>query len=282
MKTVAIVGVGLIGGSFALALRKAGFTGRVVGVSSPRTIEEALRSGVIDEALPLAEAAARSDLIYLSQPVSGILETLGKLDGALRPGALVTDAGSTKAEIVKRASENLRRAQFLGGHPMAGKETRGVAAAAPDLFQGRTYVLTPVETAELDSPPARELLEWIRKIGARPLCISPEQHDRVVAFASHLPQLASTALAAALGRRSGLPELEQVAGPGLLDTTRLAMSPYDVWADILATNSAHIEEALAAYVEKLNEIRASLASENLRDEFEAASDFARKLRDARD
>lgn len=278
METVAIVGVGLIGGSFALALKKAGFTGRIIGVSSPRTIEEALRLRVIDEALPLEEAAARSDLIYLSQPISRILDTLTRLDASLRPGALVTDAGSTKAEIVQRATGHLRRGRFLGGHPMAGKETRGVAAAEPDLFRGRTYVLTPVEASELDSPPARELLEWIRGIGARPLFLSPDQHDRVVAFASHLPQLASTALAAALGHRSEAPELTRAAGPGLLDTTRLALSSYDIWADILATNSANIEDALTAYIDKLNEIRKSLASEALRGQFDAASDFARRMR----
>ena len=132
MKTVAIAGVGLIGGSFALALRKAGFKGRIVGVSSAATIDKAFALGVIDEALPLAEAAADADLVYLSQPISRIIETLGVLD----TDALVTDAGSTKAVICETARK-LKRGRFVGGHPMAGKESRGVEQADADLFRGR-------------------------------------------------------------------------------------------------------------------------------------------------
>src|SRR5262249_35867358 len=122
VNTVSIVGVGLIGGSFALALRKAGFSGRIIGVSSARTLAAALERGVIDEALPLEQAAAVSDLVYLSQPIEQILTTLPALDAHVRPGALVTDAGSTKHSIVERAAGCIRRGRFIGGHPMAGKE----------------------------------------------------------------------------------------------------------------------------------------------------------------
>ena len=114
MKTACVVGVGLIGGSFALALRKAGFSGKIIGVSSPATVESALARGVIDEALPLAEAAAQSDLIYLARPIEGILETLRSIDEFLKPGALVTDAGSTKAAIVEAGSK-IRRGCFVAG-----------------------------------------------------------------------------------------------------------------------------------------------------------------------
>ena len=278
MQVVAIAGVGLIGGSFALALRKAGFGGRIIGVSSPATIQEALRLGVIDEALPLEEAAARSDLIYLSQPILRILDTIRRLDAVVRPGALITDAGSTKGEIVRCASEHIRRARFLGGHPMAGKESRGVAEAEADLFRDRTYVLTPAAPADLESAAATELVDWIRRIGARPLVLDPDHHDRVVAFTSHLPQLVSTALAATLAGQTQLDALEQVAGPGLRDTTRLALSPFDIWRDILVTNREPIRQALAAYLEKLEAVRTKLG-EDLEPDFQAGAEFAGRLRE---
>ncbi|MCW5980901.1 MAG: prephenate dehydrogenase/arogenate dehydrogenase family protein [Bryobacteraceae bacterium] len=278
MDTVAIVGVGLIGGSFALALRRAGFSGELIGVSSPRTIAEALEAGVIDRALPLQQAAAAADLIYLSQPISGILETIAKLDPLVKDGALITDAGSTKARIAEQARRHIRRAQFLGGHPMAGKETRGPAAAEADLFQDRTYVLTPSEPAALESAAAQELIGWIRRFGARLLYLAPEQHDRTVAFVSHLPQLASTALAAMLGDRGDLPALDQAAGPGLVDTTRLALSPFEIWGDILATNAADIQEALAAYIDALADMRAALSQGGAESRFESGAAFASRLR----
>jgi prephenate dehydrogenase len=278
MQVVAIAGVGLIGGSFALALRKAGFRGRIIGVSSPAAIREALRLGVIDEALPLEEAAAWSDLIYLSQPILRILDTIRRLDAIVRPGALITDAGSTKGEIVRCASEHIRRGRFLGGHPMAGKESRGVAEAEADLFRGRTYVLTPAAPAELEAPAAAELVDWIRRIGARPLVLDPDHHDRVVAFTSHLPQLVSTALAATLAGQTQLDALEQVAGPGLRDTTRLALSPFEIWRDILATNREPIRQALAAYLETLEGVWTKLG-EDLGPDFQAGAEFAARLRE---
>jgi prephenate dehydrogenase len=277
MRVVAIVGVGLIGGSFALALRKAGYSGRIVGVSSPATVAEALRLRVIDQALPLEEAAAASDLMLLAQPILRILETLRRLDGLVRPEALVTDAGSTKAEIVRCARQHLRRARFLGGHPMAGKESRGVAEAEAGLFEGRTWVLTPQEGSELETGPAAEFVEWIRRIGARPLVLEPELHDRVVAFTSHLPQLVSTALAATLAGQSHLGLLDQVAGPGLRDTTRLALSPFEIWRDILATNREPVRQALAAFAETFEAIREKLDAD-LEGEFRAAAAFAQRLR----
>lgn len=279
MQTVAIVGVGLIGGSFALALRQAGFGGRILGVSSERTADKALALGVIDEALALGEAAARSDLVYLSQPILGILETIPALDEAVRPESLVTDAGSTKALIVSAANEKLTRAQFLGGHPMAGKESRGVEAAEAGLFRNRTYVLTPREAAELETPAAVEFRSWIERIGARVLVLSPERHDEVVALASHLPQLASTALAATLAGCPGSDELRKAAGPGVRDTTRLALSPFEIWSDILATNTGHIREALSAYIERLERIREELPTGAIEEEFSSAGRFAAALRE---
>jgi prephenate dehydrogenase len=281
MKTVAIFGVGLIGGSFALALRKAGFTGRMIGVDPSikpdDTIRAALALQVVDEALPAEDAAAQADLLYLAQPIHKIIASLGELDAWVKPGALITDAGSTKQAIVDRASRAITRAQFLGGHPMAGRERRGVEAAEADLFQGRPYVLTPRTPSELESPAAREFLGWIPRIGSFPVLLTPEEHDRTVAFTSHLPQLVSTALAATL---DGRPELQTgVYGPALVDSTRLALSSFDIWGDILDTNQRQISVALDSYISKLQEFRGQLDRAAMRRYFDAAARLAGQVRD---
>ncbi len=278
METVAIVGVGLIGGSFALALRRAGFAGRILGVSSARTLASAREAGIIDDGGALDAIVPRADLVYLSQPIGAILDALPAVDRMVRPGTLITDAGSTKLRIVKLALETVRRGLFLGGHPMAGKETRGIDAAEAGLFEGRPYFITPVRFEDLEAPPVIEFVDWIRRIGAAPQPVSAEDHDRAVAFTSHLPQLASTALACALARLGGAEAARRAAGPGLLDATRLAMSSYELWRDIIATNGPLIDQALAAYIEELAGFRRKLAAEGLGAEFDLAADLARRLR----
>jgi prephenate dehydrogenase len=264
--TIAIAGVGLIGGSFALAMRSAGFNGRIVGVSSPRAVEAAISRGAIDEALPLEEAVAVADLVYLSQPIAQILRTLDQIGPHVKPGALITDAGSTKRAICARSSKAIQTARFVGGHPMAGKESRGVEHADADLFRGRPYVLTSRD----------EVLEgWIEKIGARLVFMSPATHDRVVAMVSHLPQMLSTALGSVLANE---PRAAEVAGPGAQDMTRLALSSYDIWHDILATNAEPVEAALDLYIAKLEELRTSLRSPEMQKEFERAASAAKALR----
>ena len=283
---VTVAGVGLIGGSFALALRKAGFKGKIIGVSSPETIRTALDRHVIDEAMPLRDAAGQSDLIYLAQPISRILETLDEIDPHVYPGTLITDAGSTKSAIVARAGKRIRRGRFIGGHPMAGKQSRGIAEAEADLFRGRPYVLTADITASLvpssnvtaSSVPSSldaELERWIKRIGARVVIMTPEEHDRLVAMTSHLPQLISTALASAIANEPGA---SRVAGPAAVDLTRLALSPYEIWRDIFATNSVAIDDALAVFIHKLEELRAKLRNPEIEREFERAASSARELR----
>lgn len=264
MKSVGIVGVGLIGGSFGLALRKAGFTGPILGVSSARSVEQARERGAIDRGATLEEAAGACDVLLLSLPISGILEILRRLDPMVREDALVTDAGSTKQAIVEEARRSLRRCAFVGGHPMAGKAERGVAVADADLFRGRPWILT----SDIDHP----FRKWLAAIGAREIILDAARHDHLVAWGSHLPQLASTALASVISSRE--PAAAMVAGPGLLDATRLAMSSFDLWQDILDTNSREISTALDAYIEKLRTLRDDLAGE-----FREAGAFARSLRD---
>jgi prephenate dehydrogenase len=278
METVAIVGVGLIGGSFGLALKKAGFGGAVLGVSSEPSIDAALERGAIDRGVTLGEAAGAADLIYLAQPIGRILDTLHHLDGLVRGDALITDAGSTKHVIVSEARQFVRRCQFLGGHPLAGKEKRGAAEADPDLFSGRTYVLTPGSPEELETPAARAFVEWVRRIGAKPVILGAAEHDRLVSFTSHLPQLASTALAATIAENLTAPGDLQVAGPGLIDSTRLALSAYELWRDILATNTKPIEQALTAYINELEQLRENLRTRRAQEAFVRGAELAGRLR----
>jgi prephenate dehydrogenase len=258
MRSVAIVGVGLIGGSFGLALRAAGFTGRLLGVSRPATLAKAIAAGAIDEGGPLAEIVPRADVVFLSQPISAILETIDQLGPHLKPGALVTDAGSTKRLIVERAAG---LPNFVGGHPMAGKESQGVESADAGLFRGRSWILT--------GDPGAEFLQWLERIGARVVRLSPDEHDAQVALSSHLPQLVSTALASMLEGRVGT----SVAGPGLESMTRLALSSHDLWRDILATNQPAISQALQQFTVTLNEVRDELE----RGQLEARFVKARRL-----
>ncbi len=274
MRTVTIVGVGLIGGSFGLALKAAGFPGEVIGVSSPRTLELARARGAIDRGAALAEAVAAADLVYLALPVGRILSTLHTLDAWVRPDALVTDAGSTKHVIVETARKHLLGCAFLGGHPLAGKESRGVENAEAKLFRGRPYVLTPGDPEQLRAGLAAEFRAWLERIGASEVVMGAEEHDRAVAFSSHLPQLAATALGAVLSEIDGpLP-----AGPGLTEATRLALSSYEIWRDILATNAEPIREALGSYIQKLEYLRDNLRTRGVQAEFEKAAGFARDLR----
>jgi prephenate dehydrogenase len=278
MKHVVIVGTGLIGASFGLALRKAGFAGAITGVSSARAIADAVAAGAIDGGAPFEEAIPRADLVFLSQTIGRILDTIRHLDPLLQAGALVTDAGSTKCEIVDLARQCITRAQFLGGHPMAGKEKRGASAAEGELFRNRTWILTPDEPAELETPAAREFGVWLEKIGARVRTFDADEHDRVVSLTSHLAQLASTGLAATVADKLGGPPRLDAAGPGLEDMTRLALGSYEIWRDILATNSDHIERALSVYIQKLEHMRENLRTRQLQEEFERGAALAAQLR----
>ncbi|HEY7304829.1 MAG TPA: prephenate dehydrogenase/arogenate dehydrogenase family protein [Bryobacteraceae bacterium] len=274
MQTVAIFGVGLIGGSFGLALHEAGFDGEILGVSSLGTIAAASKRGVISRAASLDEAAHRADLIYLAQPVDAILQTLEQIAPMVRRDCLISDAGSTKVQIVAKASSLFPHDQFLGGHPLAGKEQRGVEAADARLFRGRPYVLTPSSPETLRSKLFRS---WLARIGAEPVDMSPEEHDRTVALTSHLPQLLSTALAQTLAKQDS-PHLEAVFGQGLLDMTRLALSAPELWSSILSTNQDAINTAIDMFLQSLVELRNSIGTRDLPRLFRSAAGFSAKIR----
>jgi prephenate dehydrogenase len=278
IRTVTIAGVGLMGGSFALAIRQAGFKGEILGVSSPRSIEQALALGVIDRSASLEEAAAQSDLVYLAQPISRIIEQIPVVARSISAHTLVTDVGSTKAQIVACAGRHMTTGIFLGGHPMAGKESRGVESACADLFDGRTYILTPSEDHQMEQPVIMEFLRLIKSVRSRTVLMTPGIHDNVLSFTSHLAQMASTALSATVLSAISDPAHLTTAGPGLHDMSRLAMSSFDVWKDILATNSEAIDEALSKYIDTLQSLRLVLRDSGAEQFFEKGSFLARFIR----
>jgi prephenate dehydrogenase len=268
IRQITICGVGLIGGSLALALKKAGFAGRIVGHGRPVTMDKALRRGVIDFGTSnLAEAVAEADLVYLSTPILNILELMEKLPALVRPDAFITDAGSTKAVICEKGMALFPgRPGFVGGHPMAGKETTGVDSAEP------------YSRHHLDPPVVREFTAWLDRIGARVMILDSEVHDEIVTWTSHLPQLVSTALAVAVMDNVRVPEDLELSAGGLRDALRLADSSYRVWRDICLTNSENLEQALTTFVQTLEHLRDSLKSRELEHLFEQSNDLRRQLK----
>ncbi len=284
---ITILGCGLIGGSFALALKQAGFAGEIVGWGREDALERARQRGAIDRGVvDLAQAVADADLVYLSTPVGAILDLLPQVGQAAKAGALVTDAGSTKVAICARAKEVLpKKVTFLGGHPLTGKETSGIENADADLFVGAKYVVIKerkeAEEAEEEfgSESVREFLGWLRRVGAEPVVLDAETHDRAVAFTSHLPQLLSTALAAAVWDETDRDKLTvSLAASGFRNMVRLASSPYEIWRDICATNSENISRALERLERRLARLRARLRSPELAEEFEKAQQLSQQFR----
>jgi prephenate dehydrogenase len=266
-----------------LALKKAGFAGRIVGYARrAETREQALGEGAVDEAFAdVNEAVRGADLVILATPVAVILDHLPRLQPHLSPQALITDVGSTKRRICERGAEiYAQQPLFLGGHPMAGKERSGLENADARLFQNARYVLTPVKPEHLNDARVQAFRALVVAIGARPLITDPASHDLAVAYLSHLPQLLSSGLASLIEEkhRAGNLPLE-VAASGFRDVTRLADSPYSVWRDICLTNTANIQMALDALIQKLESLKVHLGDRELEREFLAAHQLRDKLRE---
>jgi len=278
---VTIVGLGLIGGSWGLALKKWGLAARRVGFGRASTLARALAVDAVDEGTgDLGKAVQGADLIILAAPVGAILDCIPRLKGASK--ALVTDVGSTKRLICERARDTLGADPlFLGGHPLAGKERAGVENADATLFANARYVLTPIEEGHLEDPRIKAFVSLLSAIGARPYFMEPARHDRALAFLSHLPQLVSSALASLIAEESREARLPvELAATGLRDVTRLAESPYSVWRDICLTNLENIQPALEALVAKLEFIKQHLSDRELEREFQQASKLREKLRES--
>lgn len=259
--SVAIVGLGLIGGSIALAIRENWPSMRVVGVDSQSVVAHALGSGAIDRAVDAVAGLPETDLVILAAPVQQNVALLADVGRALAGAAtVVTDVGGTKRSIVE-AARALPDVTFVGGHPLGGGERGGFAFARADLFRGRPWIFTPDGTdvgAGFSQPEGMERLKaFASGLGAQPATMTPDEHDRLMAYVSHLPQLVASALMEVVGSASTADGL-RMAGKGLFDTTRLASSPADVWRDICATNADAIGPALDRLIERLTELRADL------------------------
>ena len=260
-KKVVICGVGLIGGSFALAIKSAAAAGEVVGLGRTRApLEEALRRGIIDRiAVDGADAMRGADLVLLGMPVGQMASVMAALAPSLEPGTLITDGGSTKADVVAaaRAAFGAKIGQFVPGHPIAGAEKSGVSAARGDLYQGRRVVLTPLPE-NLPTDVARIRAAW-EACGARVSELAPEEHDRVFAAVSHLPHLLAFALVHDLAVRPNSDQLFGFAAGGFRDFTRIASSHPEMWRDICLANRDALLIELDSYREQLDELRLALA-----------------------
>ena len=310
---VTVVGCGLIGGSFAAALRKYTSGIHITAWDRAEVSARAKTAGLADLSASgdVGAAVQNADLVFIALPISVTLDLLPAIAGHAPPRALITDACSTKVRVLQVAEDIFSSADslFVGGHPMAGKEVGGIANADADLFRDATYALvgptasavrvseparqrdptinppgeSPSEAATprvpLDDPRVSAFLKIIQKFGARPLWLGPQQHDYAVGLASHLPQLAAVALGSFLYDHldeNGLPIT--LAGPGLRDSLRLAGSPYAMWRDILLTNRDVLSASLDLLARKLEDLREKLASRELEADFDAANELYKLLR----
>ena len=278
IRQITIVGVGLIGGSLSLALRKQGFAGRIVGCDRAAVLDRALIRGAIDEGFSHPfEATRGSQVVVLATPVLGVIDLIHRLGPALPAKTLLTDVGSTKREVLKQAKAVFGKntgVRFLAGHPMAGKEQCGIEFADADLFQHAPWFVTPVRGQKIYEGMSGEFLDWVDRIGARIASLDADEHDRLCAWISHLPQMISTALAATLVDEYGqeAPLLE-AGGRVLREMTRTSSSPYSVWRDIALTNKEHLQDAISKLEQRLAHIRENLDTRELAMEFERAREL---------
>ena len=275
IRQITIIGTGLIGGSFALALRKGRFAGRIMGCDREPALRRAKTLGVIDSGFSNPSDAVRgSQLVVLATPVLAIVDLIGRLGPALPAGTLLTDVGSTKSAVTQQALKVFGKnagKRFLGGHPMAGKEQSGVEFADADLFQDAVWFLTPLPGQKLQDGLFAEALEWIDRTGARIAMLPPEEHDRLCAWISHVPQMISTALAAALVEEFGEDApLLPAGGRALREMTRISASPYSMWRDIAISNQKNLSDALLKVEQRLAHLRENLTTRQLAKEFELA------------
>jgi prephenate dehydrogenase len=274
IRQITIIGTGLIGGSFGLAVKRRGFRGRIVGCDREAVLKRARKMGAIDDgdATPL-HAIRGSQVVLLATPVGAIIEFIERLGPHLSPQTLLTDVGSTKEEVLSRATKifgNAVRNRFLAGHPMAGKEHSGVEFADADLFQGAAWLVTPSSGQKVHEGLSGEFLKWIEKIGARIATIDAEEHDLLCAWISHLPQMISTALAALLVDEYGDKPMLDAGGRALCEMTRISASPYSMWRDIALTNKKNIQQTLLKLEQRLAHLRENLDTRELAMEFDRA------------
>ncbi len=275
IQRIVLVGTGLIGASLGLALYAEGFVGEIVGIDQSQ--DEALEalslhavSSIATDAAEREAALDGADVVVFAVPVLAILDWTERLAPRLKPNQLLTDVGSTKASIAETA-ERLCPGQFLPGHPMAGKEAGGAALAEATLFQGASWLYTPLHPT---TPIEAEWRRWTERIGAHSSDLDPVRHDELCAWVSHLPQFVSTALSALLEETFGdAPELRAIGGRALREMTRLGSSPFSMWRDVAYTNQAAVSATLLALEQRLAHVRENLRTPELREEFLRANRF---------
>jgi len=277
---ITIIGCGLIGGSMALALKRRRPEHTVACLDLPERIPAILEAGVADQVGTLEELSTHipeSSIVMLATPVQSVLTTIALLRPFLREHTIVTDVGSTKKRIMAEAQKLLPAGvHFIGGHPMAGSEQSGVEAADPLLFSDRVYVLCPYP--DTPSEALLSLLDLVESLLALPITIDPEEHDRIMAMASHLPQLISVALMnAALAGDAEHAMLEKLAGRGFLDMTRLAASDYGMWEGILETNKEAVEQAVEQFGRSLSFLSGGISGNEIGIAWEQAGKRRRKM-----
>ncbi len=251
--TVSIIGPGLIGGSIGLGLKKNRLAKSVIGIGHRRvSLAKALKMGAIDRATQnIAKGVRDADIVILCTSVRLIPEMAARAIPSMKRGAVLTDVGSTKGEIVALIEEMKREGiAFIGGHPVAGSEQRGVAAARGDLFKGSVCILTPTDCKVQE---LREVKSLWRGLGARVRVMSPEEHDRTLAVTSHLPLLLAASLVKTVGKGK-LP----YCGAGLCDMTRIASSDPALWCDILLQNRREVLSALAVFQKELDSLKSTI------------------------
>ncbi|OGA59329.1 MAG: prephenate dehydrogenase [Betaproteobacteria bacterium RIFCSPLOWO2_12_FULL_65_14] len=257
---VAVIGVGLIGGSFALALKQAGACAQVVGAGrNAENVRLAQERGILDSVAPDAVAAAHgADLVLIAAPVAQFAKIFREIAPVLGPKALVTDAGSTKRDVIAAARSSLGRkiAQFVPAHPIAGAEKSGAAAASAELFRGKRVILTPL--AENTDSSVRKVDAAWSACGARITRMEPEAHDALLAAVSHLPHLLAFALVHEIAGRENSAELFSFAAGGFRDFTRIASSHPEMWRDICSANTDHLLIELSRFEKRLAKVRALL------------------------
>ncbi len=279
---VAVLGTGLIGGSFALALRKQFPDICVVGWDKEAVIPQAVEAGAIHEgSAELSRALRGADLIFVALPIGVTIELLPQIARHAEPRALVTDTCSTKASICRAAAGLFQGSpRFLGGHPMAGKEVAGIAHADAELFRGAKYALIADAGESVRAEPrVAGFVALLETLGAQAVWLDAETHDWAAAIVSHLPQMVAVALAGVMREEideTGLPVT--LAGRGLGETLRLAGSPYSMWRDVGLTNTENIGRALDRVAQAIEHLRARLTSRELEDQFEAANELYKILR----
>ncbi len=254
IRSAAIVGTGLIGGSLGLALKKLAGLEHVSGCARTQaTLDRAIAMGAIDTGyLDCGHAVRGADIVFVATPASLIVEEVRRIAGSTKPGAIITDAASVKARIVTAADEIVAetRARFVGGHPMAGSELSGVDAASPDLFKNAPYILTP--TAATDPDALQSLHNLLGRIGARVFTLNPTAHDRVVGAISHLPHILSASLVnVTSAEKRDFANIFKLAAGGFYDMTRIAGSPAGIWVDICLENREAIQLLIDQYKDEL-------------------------------